>query len=106
MYDSSFPTPFPLPQPEPSHSLGSRNTECKHFFPARGNATVFWSLQKPHCRQMSIFTLLGDEIRKSWNGKTALKFSHTQQSFVIKARGLINLVLLQQGTRLEFDRKH
>ena len=50
--------------------------------------------------------LLGDEIRKSWNGKTALKFSHTQQSFVIKARGLINLVLLQQGTRLEFDRKH
>lgn len=40
MYDSSFPTPFPLPQPKLSHSLGSRNTECKHFFPTRGNTMV------------------------------------------------------------------
>ncbi len=40
MYDSSFPTPFPLPEPRLSHSSGSRNTECKHFFPTRGNAMV------------------------------------------------------------------
>lgn len=40
MYDSSFPTPFPLPLPELSHSLGSRNTERKHFFPSRENTIV------------------------------------------------------------------
>ena len=75
MYDSSFPTPFPLPWPELSHSLGSRNTECKHFSSYSegvgvGGCNGFWSLQKLLCRQMSsIFTLLGDEISKSRNGK-------------------------------------
>lgn len=74
MYDSSFPTPFPLPQPKLSHSLGSRNTECKHFFPTRGNTMVSGHSRNFAVDRRVLFLLiLGDEISKSWNGKAALK---------------------------------
>lgn len=54
MYDSSFPTPFPLPWPELSRSLGSRNTECKHFSSySGGNATV-----SGHSRSFSVVRCL------------------------------------------------
>lgn len=95
MCDSSFPTPYPLPQPELSHSQGSRNTECKHFFPTRGNAMLV-TTETSLSSAVFYFTLLGDEMSR--NGMATLnqdfKFSAYSAVFCNYDLGFIHLVLL------------